>query len=224
MSYRKLHPKMIEWRQQLRLEALQRYKENPVICKYCGVYLIVYPKDRICHIRKKIYCSQHCFGKDSNAERVANNNRGYKPKKPKKQCLGCEKKLYPRTKGNYCIRCRADNMIAKFSQRTKKSVFEQFDGRWDCCRATITKHARKMYLRSDREKYCIVCKYDKHFEVCHIKSVEEFEDTATIAEINALTNVISLCPNHHWEFDNGLLNKEELVAGVGTAPTTGPST
>ena len=27
----------------------------------------------------------------------------------------------------------------------------------------------------------------------------------TIEEINNINNLIGLCPNHHWEYDNGLL-------------------
>lgn len=39
--------------------------------------------------------------------------------------------------------------------------------------------------------------YDKHIEIAHIKSVAEFDDSVTIAEINSIDNLIALCPNHH---------------------------
>ena len=51
-----------------------------------------------------------------------------------------------------------------------------------------------------------ICGYDKHYEIAHIKPVSDFEDDALITEINSIDNLIALCPNHHWEFDNGLLN------------------
>lgn len=65
--------------------------------------------------------------------------------------------------------------------------------------------ARKLYLKSDKSKFCINCKYDKHFDVCHIKAIEDFDLSITIAEINDLDNLIALCKNCHWEQHNGLL-------------------
>lgn len=53
---------------------------------------------------------------------------------------------------------------------------------------------------------CNNCGYNKHVELCHIKPITSFDPSATIREVNALSNVVQLCPNCHWEFDNGLLN------------------
>jgi predicted restriction endonuclease len=50
---------------------------------------------------------------------------------------------------------------------------------------------------------CEVCGYNTHVEVCHIKSVSSFSDDTLITEINSIDNLVGLCPNHHWEFDNG---------------------
>lgn len=54
-------------------------------------------------------------------------------------------------------------------------------------------------------KSCAVCGYDNHVEVAHIKGIATFSDTATVSEVNASTNLIGLCPNHHWEYDRGRL-------------------
>lgn len=51
-------------------------------------------------------------------------------------------------------------------------------------------------------KYCNVCGYDKHYEVCHIKSIASFKSNTSVSIINDLTNLIALCPNCHWEHDN----------------------
>ena len=48
--------------------------------------------------------------------------------------------------------------------------------------------------------------YDKHYEVCHIKAVSDFSEDTPITVINHIDNLVALCPNHHWEFDNGLLD------------------
>ena len=36
-------------------------------------------------------------------------------------------------------------------------------------------------------------------------AVSDFDDSALISEINSKDNLIALCPNHHWEYDHGLL-------------------
>jgi 5-methylcytosine-specific restriction endonuclease McrA len=53
---------------------------------------------------------------------------------------------------------------------------------------------------------CQSCGYSKHVEVCHIKPISEFANDTLISDINDITNLHILCPNCHWEFDNGLLN------------------
>lgn len=35
--------------------------------------------------------------------------------------------------------------------------------------------------------------------------VSVFDENTPIFEINSITNLIVLCPNHHWEYDNGIL-------------------
>lgn len=52
---------------------------------------------------------------------------------------------------------------------------------------------------------CSNCGYDKHVEVCHIKSISSFNNESKISEINDISNLILLCPNCHWELDNGIL-------------------
>lgn len=49
---------------------------------------------------------------------------------------------------------------------------------------------------------CAKCGYDKHVELAHIKAVSEFEDDTPLNVVNSENNVLPLCPNCHWEFDN----------------------
>jgi predicted restriction endonuclease len=70
--------------------------------------------------------------------------------------------------------------------------------------AKIRYHAR--YAFEEIITKCQKCGYDKHVEMCHIKPVKDFPETATISEINDHTNIVGLCPNCHWEFDHGLLS------------------
>jgi predicted HNH restriction endonuclease len=41
--------------------------------------------------------------------------------------------------------------------------------------------------------------------VCHIKPISSFEETVYLSVINSQDNLVLLCPNCHWEFDNGHL-------------------
>lgn len=54
-------------------------------------------------------------------------------------------------------------------------------------------------------KLCRVCGYNKHVEACHITAISSFSDDSRLSEVNDPKNIIFLCPNHHWELDNGLL-------------------
>lgn len=87
---------------------------------------------------------------------------------------------------------------------TKKELFS-LRSNWQSARSAIQKRARKEFFKSNK-KECTICGYTNHVEVAHIKAVSQFSDNSTIDEINHISNLIGLCPNHHWEFDNGLIN------------------
>ncbi|WP_210518328.1 HNH endonuclease signature motif containing protein [Hymenobacter terricola] len=76
--------------------------------------------------------------------------------------------------------------------------------------AQIRSLARMIYRKSSRAKACTVCGYDTHYEVCHINPINEFLPVDFVAEVNKLSNLVVLCPNHHWEFDHGLLSPPSL--------------
>lgn len=84
---------------------------------------------------------------------------------------------------------------------TKGEIFSKCKN-WQSARTTIRRHAVKVYETSDKPKECNSCGYDKHYEVCHIKAVSDFPDEALVEEINSIDNLMALCPNCHWEFDN----------------------
>ena len=65
--------------------------------------------------------------------------------------------------------------------------------------------SRKAYIRSGKPLICAVCSYNINVDICHIKSVDSFSDDTPVSVINDLTNLVALCKNHHWEFDNDLL-------------------
>jgi hypothetical protein len=100
------------------------------------------------------------------------------------------------------IRCRRCHAIHKRGLALTRTVADLKQNskslRW-------TDHVRYFARKQHVFTSCVICGYSKHVEVCHIKDIADFPDTATIEEINQESNVIGLCPNHHWEFDNDQL-------------------
>jgi hypothetical protein len=68
----------------------------------------------------------------------------------------------------------------------------------------VRTNARFLFKRK-LSNSCEHCGYEKHVELCHIKPIASFPENTFIKEINSEKNLISLCPNCHWELDNGLI-------------------
>ena len=94
--------------------------------------------------------------------------------------------------------------VSVISSKTKSDLFA-YRKNWQSARGFIQKDARKIYFYNNQHPKCAICGYTKHVEVAHIKAVSEFSNETPISTINSITNLIGLCPNHHWEYDNGML-------------------
>lgn len=57
---------------------------------------------------------------------------------------------------------------------------------------------------------CQKCGYTLHVELAHIKPVASFSVETKIGDINSPDNLVVLCPNCHWEFDNGYLPLNQI--------------
>jgi|ERR1035437_5338169 hypothetical protein len=157
----------------LRSQAIARYHENPNYCKFCNCLIDVGDGKKVQEARRKSFCNKSC---------AAKYNNSIKPKRIKKIKILKEKLnlTLGKTKGELFLGC----------------------ANWQSARSQIQGIARIVFLRSDRPKCCSKCGYDKHFQVAHIKSVSSFDESALISEINHIDNLVALCPNCHWEFDN----------------------
>jgi hypothetical protein len=67
----------------------------------------------------------------------------------------------------------------------------------------IRYHGRRL-AKSIYENKCL-CGYELHVECCHIKPISDFPPETKLKVVNDPKNLVLLCPNCHWEFDNGLL-------------------
>ena len=158
---------------------LEKYYENPNFCIHCGNIIEMLPHQKTYEVRVKKFCNHSCSAIYNNLKR----DKKVKVETPKKE----RPKKFEYLEG-----------------LTKKELFD-LRGIYYKFRAIVRKHAHHTFMTSDKPKKCMECGYDKHVEVCHIKSVSEFEEGSLVTEINHIDNLIGLCPTHHWEFDNKLL-------------------
>jgi len=80
---------------------------------------------------------------------------------------------------------------------------------WQSARTAIRKLADAEFKRSNKPQECAICGYNKHIEIAHIKAVSEFSDDSLISEINDISNLVALCPNHHKMLEKGLIKLSE---------------
>jgi len=129
-------------------------------------------------------------------------------------CGTCGIKISRR--GKYCIPCfgklQSDRSRLKMESITIADIKSKYDSdnslfsrQWTDC---IRNYART-YATSDKK--CILCGYNKYVELCHYTPITDFNDNATLLEVNGQSNTIYLCPNHHKELDNDLLDPDDIL-------------
>lgn len=200
-----------------KLLCIEQYDLNPKHCLGCGEKL-EYDK------RKNNFCTSSCSTTKNNIGQQRNlkisklsddviKDKFYSSNGVKEfyKSIGYSEK--PTSKSLDIIKNKLIELSLDFSFLNKRNVsnktkLELFNKRlnWQSARSAIAKDSRFVYNNSDKPKCCYVCGYDKHIEIAHIKSVSSFDDETKVSDINNIDNLVALCPNHHWEFDNGLLN------------------
>lgn len=183
---------------QLRKKYTEQYDLNPNTCLNCGKTIQIKEGQKPSDARRKKFCNHSCA--------ASYNNRKY-PKREKRtsKCVTCGTTI-PR-KNKYCFLC-SPSLGKDWSKITLGSMqaSQQYQKS-----SRIRQLAREKYEKSDKPKRCSVCGYDKHFHVCHKKPINSFPEDTPVSEINCLDNLVALCPNHHWELDNGLLSASSLT-------------
>jgi len=69
----------------------------------------------------------------------------------------------------------------------------------------------RSWLKELTKLPCAICGYDKHVELAHIKPLSSFSDSELLSVVNSKDNVIQLCRNCHWEFNNGLIELPKIL-------------
>lgn len=111
--------------------------------------------------------------------------------------------------GERCLKCRKLNNRESWAAKTLTDIYGESGNSRFSDVGYVRVLARETYFEH-HPKECLICGYSLHVEVCHIVGIAEFPRTATVAEVNKLSNLAGLCRNHHWELDNGYLDKRAL--------------
>lgn len=132
------------------------------------------------------FCSKSCAAKTNNT---------LSPKRTKtKICINCNELIHAHK--TFCKECSIKRTI-------KNCTIEEIRGASNYQKhSRIRALAREIFALSKRPLSCNFCNYDKHIEVCHIRALKDFPKSATLSTVNDIDNLIGLCPNCHWEFDN----------------------
>jgi len=215
----------------IKQKALSNYYANPNYCRNCGIMIIVKVKQKPAEAKKKRFCSRSCAAKYNNrgVDRWQAKPSSTRTREPYGVCSVCGVTIeYTQTKDGryykkkYCDSCRVRpstteaslrkshktrvkkyglNDWSNINEMTKQEVLDKCGNTWTM-KCNITRYARKTYRNANKPQKCKICGYNKHVNVCHIKGIGTFSMDSLVGEINALDNLIALCPNHHWEFDH----------------------
>ena len=171
------------------------YNNNPNLCLNCNQPILCDNNHKPSEIKRKKFCNKSCAASYNNKQR----------QKKSYFCQSCGILIgqgYDQfSRRKYCDKCNPNKKDWK--EITYKDIKEK---RVYQANSRIRDLARSQYLKTHLNPCCEICGYNKHIEIHHIKSISSFSDDATIAEINDEKNLIGLCPNHHWEIENGFLN------------------
>ena len=155
------------------------------------------------------FCSRSCAAKT--------NNKG-KRRYPPRNCKKCSNEYITTKQHRSLTLCEDCKGICFTSEVAKQTTLGEYKNRISVKGkhpSWATAHVRgfnRSWNSNLTRMKCQCCTYSKHVELAHIKAVSEFDDTATLGEINHPNNLLVLCRNHHWEFDHGDLSLEDIPA------------
>lgn len=205
---------------------IDEYNKNPNLCLNCNSPIIAPYNKKLRETKIKKFCCKSCVAKYNKSDRIHNprslldkcsdadflNAYNLSSDYTELACLiGYKNRINSKLKEQIIERINElglieyKNMTISISNMTKGELSSRRSN-WQSWRSSIQKDARIVYNNSDKPKECAVCGYNKTYEVAHIKSVASFSDEILISEINDIENLVALCPNHHWEYDNDMLD------------------
>jgi len=138
--------------------------------------------------KNKKFCLKSCS--------VAYNNSISPKRKPEHRCNKCNEPITcnKRQCKNCSLRGRDFTLAeAIYRNHHKSSAF------------ALVRNRARAYAQAAGWDSCVECGYDKHIEIAHRKAIKDYPEHVMVSEINKPENLIPYCRNHHWEYENGLI-------------------
>lgn len=178
-----------------------------VSCMCCSVKFF----KKTCEIKKSPnhFCSRSCS--------VKINNLG-KRRHPPRNCVKCNKQYITNKTHRSLRRCECCIKQIMTSQEAKEMTLEQHlerDSIKDKHPSWKAAHIRNFNRSWNKDLLglsCQMCGYKHHIELAHIKPISSFSEQDKLGVINDPSNILVLCPNHHWELDNNILSAADIPA------------
>ena len=193
--------------------------KKEVICKTCNTAFFKKPYQ----VTENNFCTRSCAAKF--------NNRGVQRVKPKKRtCALCSSDFFsskdhqsltscPKCFGNVNSIVSIEEYVGKnklISKDVKKIYLQgltisdlqnrnSIAGKHTSWASSHIRNLNRSWNKNLLNIPCQNCGYYKHIELCHIKSVSSFDKDEKLSVVNDPNNILVLCRNCHWEFDNKLL-------------------
>lgn len=196
----------MSYNDEIRKKSVEEYYKNPNICLYCK-NIIHLENKKPSEIRKKKFCNSSCFALYLNYH----NPNSKKQNAKKYFCVTCGDQIILGRK--YCNDCfktykhlqRESKYNENSTIKDLRELYQHAKSSYTIPKTIIDRHANVVYDQSGQKRVCAVCGYTLHCEICHKTPSSKFPDDATLKEINDINNLVALCCNHHWEFDNGYI-------------------
>lgn len=144
------------------------------------------------------FCSSSC------AARV--NGKLHPKRKTQRKCIWCDSTV-PTYRDARCKSCQEKYMATRYDYIQEMTIADyqskkSLEGLHQSSKNVHIRSLGRNHFKDLLNKPCARCGYSKHVELCHIKPISSFPTTAKIKDVNSYENLIQLCPNCHWEFDN----------------------
>lgn len=176
------------------------YLAAPRRCLQCEKPILPHEGEKIHETMRRTFCSRSCAASYNNGSAVA-------PKKKAKPrlCAECGTQVVAPAPDGPRLLCGSCEQEAW--QRLPSLRRDAASG------ADLRRHVR--HVLAERPRLCAHCGYSRHVEPVHLRPIDDFPPHATLATINAATNLAFLCPNHRWEFEHGIITLDPRIV----APT-----
>lgn len=172
----------------------EEYNANTKLCLNCGLPMYCDETKRPSEILQKKFCCRSCSTTYNNLHRD----------KKEYFCIKCGKSLgfgFQANRNKLCDECNPNKVdwdTITYGEMKSKRQYQ--------VNSRIRELARNKYFSVYNHPQCHFCGYTKHVEIHHIKGISTFSDDTPINIINDINNLIAVCPNHHWELENGYIS------------------